>query len=156
MGTMTPVRSPRPFLAGALAVAVVAVVSACSSGDDPSLSPVVDGGSAPAIPIETADGTTFDLTSTITITADGFIPLQAVAVFGDTLTFVNETEQPQTVTFTNGAPVIGGSQTVGPIAPGGSSTYDGELQTAISLVYEVDGLPGLTGRVQIEPGIGTL
>lgn len=150
---MPVVPSTRPLLLGA--AAVVAIVSACSSGDDPSLSSVVEG-SAPAIPIETADGTTFDLTSTITITPDGFIPLQAVALFGDSLTFVNETEQAQTVTFTNGSPVIGGAQTVGPIAPGGSSTYDGELTTAMSLVYEVDGLPGLTGRVQIEPGVGTL
>lgn len=144
----------------ALALLALAM-SACSSGDDPAVDPAgsVGEGSAslPDLPPEDAsDGSTFDFTPTITITPDGFLPVQAVAVFGEELTFVNETATAQTIHFTNGSPVIGGAETVGPIPPGESMTFPGELEAAVSLVYEADGLPGVVGRLQIDPGVGTL
>ena len=105
---------------------------------------------------ELGGGASFDFTPTIKITDDGFVPLQAVAVFGETLTFVNETDRPQTIHFTNGSPAIGGAQTIGPIPPGESRTFPKPLEAAISLVYEADALPGETGRLQIDPGVDTL
>jgi hypothetical protein len=141
----------------ALALIVLAGLAACSGDDDATV------GSAPSAATPTtsatdgtSDGTTFDFTPTITITDDGFLPLQAVAVFGETLTFVNDTERAQTIHFTNGSPEIGGADTIGPIQPGASMTYPRPLETAISLVYEADSLPGFTGRLQIDPGVGTL
>ena len=106
--------------------------------------------------MEESDGSAFDFTPTITITEDGFVPLHAVAVFGETLTFVNQTDRPQTIRFTNGSPAIGGAESIGPIPPGGSVSFDEPLETAISLVYNASDLPGATGRLQVDPGVDTL
>lgn len=144
----------RRYLAVLATLAMAPV--ACSSDNEPSLGGTLPGGTTGPVTEETSDGTAFDFTSTITITEDGFLPLKAVAVFGEALTFVNDTGTSQTISFTNGAPAIGGERTIGPIAPGGSMTYPGELATAISLVYEADGLPGKTGQLQIDPGVDTL
>ncbi len=105
-------------------------------------------------PNDTSDDAVFAFTSTITITEGGFEPCsKAVAVFGDTLTFVNETAREQTITFINASPTIDGPTTLGPIAPGAAMDYTEELGSAISVVYESDGMPGHTGQLQINPGI---
>lgn len=127
-------------------------IAGCSSS---SASPV-DDNTVPVDPTDTADAKAFAFTSTITITANGFEPAQAVAVFGQTLTFVNATTAPQTITFVNGSPNIGAPSTYGPIAAGASLTVPGVLRTAISLVYRSDAVPGVQGRLQIDPGVKTI
>jgi len=127
-------------------------VAGCSS----SAASGVDGTTVPVDPTDTADAKAFAFTSTITITANGFEPAQAVAVFGQQLKFVNATATPQTITFVNGSPNIGAPSTYGPIAAGASLTVPGELKTAISLVYRSDAVPGVQGRLQIDPGVKTI
>lgn len=109
-----------------------------------------------ADPNDTDDPTAFAITSTVTITETGFVPIQAVAVLGDTLTFVNETNVVQTIRFTNGSLNVDGPATLGPIEPGESLSYAEPLSSTISLIFESDGLPGQVGRLQVDPGIDNI
>lgn len=138
-------------------VAFGASVAGCASDDgegDVSSDTVSD--TVVADPTDTANDDILAFTPTIRITESGYLPQQAVAVFGQTLTFVNETAREQSIRFLNGTPHIGGPDTVGPIEPGGSMTIEEPLDTAISLIFESDSLPGFTGRLQIDPGLADL
>ncbi len=134
-----------------LAALLMAAAGAGCSGDgaDSEVSQIDNVTLAPS---DTADPAGMQFTSTITITADGFVPEQAVAVFGETLTFVNDTAAEQTVRFTNGSVNIDGPASFGPIPPGGTVSMDEPLDTSASLLYESDGLPGVIGRLQVDPG----
>jgi plastocyanin len=148
--SLTPltVRSVKRHIALA-ALALVVLPAACS-GDDSGTDPTVESVS----PDDTHDKTLTDFTSTITIKPTGFEPQKASAVLGDTLTFVNETSEEQTITFTNGSLDIDGNvTTVGPIPPGASISVPDRLAITLSLVYESTGLPGKQGQLQIDSGV---
>lgn len=151
----------RRRILSSIALASLLAVSACSDDDGDSddvatADSVEPSGETTTLPLETSDTSRIAFTPTITITEDGFLPLQAVAVFTQTLTFVNETDRAQTITFTNGSPQVGGPKTFGPIPAGESMEWPDPLDTAISLVFEADSLPGQTGRLQIDPGVDEL
>jgi hypothetical protein len=129
----------------------LALLAGCSSGGDDTSSTETT-----VVPFDTGQADRFAFTPTVKITEDGFRPEQAVATIGQTLTFVNQTARPQTITFTNGSPEIGGAQTIGPIAPGQQMSWPRPLSATISLRYESDALPGQSGQVQIDPGIDHL
>lgn len=134
-------------------LAIAALTSSCS-GDD---SGAAADDYIAADPNDTPDMTKFAFTSTIKITSAGFVPLQAVAVFGETVSFVNETTESQTISFINGGLGAGGAIVeVGPIAPGASASVPEPLSAAISLVFESDGLPGKQGHLQVDPGVDEL
>ena len=151
----------RPTLAS-LAVVCLFAVTGCSGDDDDDSSDALSAEATQPEPGTTllvddqGDPTRINFTSTITITEGGFVPLQAIAVFDQTLTFVNETDRDQTITFTNGSPAVGGPQTFGPIPAGQSMSWPEPLSAAISLVYEADALPGKTGRLEIDKGTDQL
>lgn len=151
---MRPTRHLGPSLV------VLALATACSGANDQArvvdATPAPDDGVLASAPVDTADIAQFDFTATIRITDDGFVPSWAVAVFGETLTFVNDTDETQTVRFTNGVPNVDGPGSLGPIPPGGEFSLDDPLSAAISLVYESSALPGRTGRLQVDPGVENL
>lgn len=122
--------------------------AACSGDDNSAVETMAPDGT---------DATAYAFTSTITIKPTGFEPRKATAVVGETLTFVNETSEPQTVTFINGSLDMNGEmKSVGPIAPGQSLSVPKPLEITISLIYESSGVPGQQGQLQIDPGIDTL
>lgn len=141
-------------------VAAISTAAGCSSDDegegegDISSDTVSD--TVAVDPSDTANDDLLAFTPTIRITESGYLPQQAVAVFGENLTFVNETEREQLIEFMNGTPHIGGPDTIGPIEPGGTVTVEKPLDTAVSLIFESEGLPGFTGRLQIDPGVDDL
>ncbi len=146
----------------AAAAVVGPVVTGCSSDDSsgtqsPGDEVESDGESVvTADPNDTDNPAAFDFTSTISITETGFEPRQAVAVLGEMLTFVNNTDRAQTIRFTNGTPNVDGAPTIGPIEPGESLSFPEPLESTISLIYESDGLPGQQGQLQVDPGIEEL
>jgi plastocyanin len=141
----------RRSLCALLLASTLTALASCSGSDDAPTATATT-----VVPIDTGQKDRFDFTPTITITDAGFRPAEAVATIGQTLTFVNQTSRPQTITFTNGSPEIGGAQTIGPIAPGQQMSWPRPLSTAISLRYESDALPGQSGQVQIDKGIDNL
>jgi hypothetical protein len=77
------------------------------------------------------------------ITDDGFVPEQLVAIVGEKISFINETERTAAVEFT------ALDFESGPIAPGRKATFtpDG----AYSIGYHLADDPEITGAIQVEP-----
>jgi hypothetical protein len=117
-------------------------------------------GAAPAEPTvtedpsDTSDPTVTDITNEIEIVDGAVHPRLALAKVDLPLEFHNTTPVPQEIRFTNLADEQGGRPSSGPIAPG--ETYVLEQETEISITYDVVTQPGVTGVVQVEPGVGTL
>ena len=89
------------------------------------------------------DDPVFHVGQEIFITDDGFVPQQLVAIVGEKVSFINETDDRVSVRFT----AI--DFETGDIEPGGKATYtpDG----AFSIAYHLVGDEDVTGAIQVEP-----
>jgi hypothetical protein len=104
-----------------------------TSGLTPSPSPDATAGPCPA-------GQSFAKGQVVCITDDGVEPRLLVAIVGNTITWRNETSEPQTVTF------VAFDTHSGPIPPGGTWSYTPKLP--LSLAYRVSTTERL-GQIQV-------
>jgi len=134
----------------------VAVVAGCavgtscgSSAEKDSSGPVVT-----ADPTDRPDDDAFAFSNTVEIRVGAVAPAQTVALVEEDIVLKNTTDVPQTVRVTNGTLGDTGPAETGPIAPG--DEYRFRQTTPISIVYEITSQPGLTGRIQVDPGTDTI
>lgn len=107
-----------------------------------------------ADPNDVPDTDAFDFSNTVEIRDGSVAPRQTVAVVEDDIVFRNTTGSVQEVRATNGNFGDRGPVQSGPIEPGGEFRF--RQSTPISITYEVLSQPGLTGRIQVDPGIESI
>lgn len=143
---------PLSFAGRSLLVAVTAslvVTPACGDSTDRAATvPTVT-----ADPTDVADTDAFDFSNVVEIRDGSVAPAQAVAVVDQKIVLRNTTAASQTVRATNG--------TFGDTGPAEATIAPGEdfaftQSTPISITYEVGSQAGLTGRIQVDPGIESI
>lgn len=87
--------------------------------------------------------------ATVTISAKGFDPYWADVPLQSTVTFKNTTATPQQIVFDNARDASGASLQSPVIAP--SATWVWTAETFASFAYHSPQLPGLDGRIQVDP-----
>ncbi len=76
------------------------------------------------------------------ITDDGFRPRDLVSIVQEEVTWINETDSPQTIRF------LAGGRKVGPIEPGGRASYTPDA--TISIAYTLADDADVKGTVQVQ------
>lgn len=139
----------RPRLVALALLALFGGVTACGDTTDTNASvPTVT-----ADPTDVADTDAFDFSNVVELREGSVAPAQAVAVVEDDIVFRNTTAIEQVIRATNGTfGDSGPAETT--IPPGGEFTF--RQSTPISITYEVVSQPGVTGRIQVDPGIETI
>jgi hypothetical protein len=86
---------------------------------------------------------------TVTISTKGFDPYWADVPLKSTVTFKNTTATPQQIVFDNARDASGAALQSPVIAPG--ATWVWTADTFASFAYHSPQLPGLSGRIQVDP-----
>jgi hypothetical protein len=135
----------RRLLLVAIAAAAALALAACGGGGSgtPASSGAPPASSAPASTVASTSDPNFGFGQTVVITAKGFRPRWLVSLVGKKVTWRNESQMTQSVVFDHEL------VRSGPIAPGGTYTYD--PRTAISITYHSGRNPHLHGSVQVTP-----
>jgi hypothetical protein len=97
----------------------------------------------------TTSGTPVRHDETVTISAKGFAPYWADLPLKSTVTFKNATATPQQIVFDNARDANGAALQSPVIAPG--ATWVWTAETFASFAYHSPQLPGLDGRIQVDP-----
>jgi hypothetical protein len=132
-------------------VAIVLLLAVGCARGETQVRPAADGSPTPrarplpAVARSSSDVSdpSFHVGQEVFITDDGFVPEQLVAIVGEKISFINETDRNAAVEFT------ALDFESGPIAPGRKATYtpDG----AYSIAYHLAGDPKVTGAILVEP-----
>ena len=125
-------------------VAIVALgllLGACSSASG-------DSGAATK-PTTATTGKPVRQDATVTISAKGFAPYWADVPLKSTVTFTNQTATAQQIVFDNARDANGVPLQSPVIAPG--RTWVWTAVTFASFAYHSPQLPGLAGRIQVDP-----
>lgn len=143
----TAVRGRR--LLGALAFGALLLVAPVSCGDEtPAAGPTTT-----ADPTDVPDTDAFDFSNVVEIRDGSVAPAQTVATTDREIVFRNTTSRPQELRATNGTFGDRPAES-GPIEPGAEFAF--RQETPISITYEVLSQPGVTGRIQVDPGIESI
>lgn len=135
-----------------LALAALALCVGCGQRSDNRTATLPAEGSPtprarplPAVATSSSDikDPAFHVGQEVFITDDGFVPEQLVAIVGEKISFINETDADAEVRFT------ALDFETGPIVPGDRATYtpDG----AYSIAFHLAGDEDVTGAIQVEP-----
>jgi uncharacterized membrane protein len=126
-----------------LGLAGVLLLGACSSAKGES--------TKPSTTTSTVKAATSDRGSSeaVAISADGFSPHWVVVVLHGTVTFTNHTTTTQQIVFDNAFDAQGAPLTSPAIAPGTAWVWTAD--TFASFAYHSPQLPGVDGRIQVDP-----
>lgn len=121
---------------GLLAVAVL--LAACTASGDP-----VTGAAAPTVVDGGLPDAENDIGDLVVITAEGVRPRQLFAIVNRPITFRNDTDANQQVTF------VGGQPGSGDIPPGGTWSFTPDA--SVSIGYSTTANPDQQPAIQVEP-----
>jgi hypothetical protein len=118
-----------------LVIGLTLLVAACSSasGESTSTTTVPEG------PVR----------GTVSIKPSGFAPEWTIVQVGGTVTFRNDTIASRQIVFDNARDASGAPLQSPPIAAG--ATWRWTADSFASFAFHSPGLPGATGRIQVEP-----
>jgi plastocyanin len=89
------------------------------------------------------------LGETVAVEQSGFAPQWTIVQVGGTVTFRNTTSASQQIVFDNARDASGAPLQSPPIEAGG--TWRWTADSFASFAYHSPGLPGASGRIQVEP-----
>lgn len=118
-----------------LVLGAIVLLGACSSASGESTSTTTE----PARPTG----------ATVTISATGFAPQWAMVAVGQHVDFVNRTATAQQIVFDNARDADGAALQSPTIEPG--ATWRWTADSFASFAYHSPRLPGVDGRIQVDP-----
>jgi plastocyanin len=127
------------------ALAIVLLLGACSSANGRS----TGGAKASSTTTRASASSATGLGNAVTIDAQGFSPRWLIVAVGKKVTFTNTTTTTQKIVFDNAFDPVGKPLQSPSIAPG--KTWRWTADSFASFAYHSPQLPGLDGRIQVDP-----
>jgi hypothetical protein len=126
------------------ALTIVLLLGACSSANGET-----GGSKATSTTTHAPASSATGIGNAVTIDAKGFSPRWLIVAVGKKVTFTNQTKSTQQIVFDNAFDPVGHPLQSPPIAPG--TTWKWTADSFASFAYHSPQLPGVDGRIQVDP-----